>query len=208
MAHRPATHQRRRTRARIRQAAPHVKCLRPPGESRLSGFEPGGTFDCALAVYIRSVLRKNYIIPKTGIRLLAPWGGHLAGPRRPCYQPGYPGTPVPAVAATGPPGAATTGGATHHRITTRFLITTLTPGSKPTRLKAKRKPSQPTLGTAKMTPLSVSHPALHSAKLRWAAAQQHHGLRGTPSHEMTRAMPTEDHLGAKPLGHSNAPEKP
>ena len=53
-----------------------------------------------------------------------------------------------------------------------------------------------------MTPLPVSHPALHAAKTRWAAAQQHHGLRGTPSHEMTRATPTEDHLGAKPLGHS------
>ena len=113
-----------------------------------------------------------------------------------------------AAATTGQDGAATTGGAAHHRITTRFLIPTLTPGAKPTRLKAKRKPSQPTLGTAKMTPLPVLHPALHSAKLRWATAQQHHGMRGTPSNEMTRATPTEDHLGAKPLGHSNAPETP
>lgn len=42
---------------------------------------------------------------------------------------------------------------------------------------------------------SVLHPALLAAKARWAAAQDHHALRGTPSREMTR-----DHQEAKLLG--------
>ena len=32
----------------------------------------------------------------------------------------------------------------------------------------------------------VLHLALVAAKARWAAAQDHHALRGTPSREMTR----------------------
>ena len=44
----------------------------------------------------------------------------------------------------------------------------------------------------------VLHLALVAAKARWAAAQDHHALRGTPSHEMTKKRD----LGAKPLGAS------
>lgn len=59
-----------------------------------------------------------------------------------------------------------------------------------------------------MPPPLVSHPALHAAKVRWAAAQQHHALRGTPSRELGRATPTNgDYLGAKPLGPQPIPEK-
>jgi hypothetical protein len=45
-----------------------------------------------------------------------------------------------------------------------------------------------------MPPSQISHPALHAAKARWAAAQQHHALRGTPSRELG-----EDQK-AKPFG--------
>ena len=50
------------------------------------------------------------------------------------------------------------------------------------------------------------HTTRAAAKLRWAAAQQHHGLRGTPSHEMTTG--TKHHLGAKPLGPSTTSVHP
>jgi hypothetical protein len=55
------------------------------------------------------------------------------------------------------------------------------------------------------------HSALHAAKVRWADAQSHHALRGTPSREMTTGRatpPNADYLGAKPLGPSDAPETP
>jgi hypothetical protein len=56
---------------------------------------------------------------------------------------------------------------------------------------------------------SASHTALAAAKARWAVAQDHHALRGTPSHEMTRATPTNaDYLGEKPLGPQTTPTKP
>ena len=42
----------------------------------------------------------------------------------------------------------------------------------------------------------VLHPALVAAKARWAAAQDHHALRGTPSREMTKKLD----LGTKPPG--------
>ena len=59
----------------------------------------------------------------------------------PRHRPGYPSTPTPAAATTGQDGAATTVGTTRRPIVAALRIPTLTPGSKPTRLKAKRKPT-------------------------------------------------------------------
>lgn len=45
------------------------------------------------------------------------------------------------------------------------------------------------------------HSALLAAKARWAAAQAHHALRGTPSREMSEPQTINGlYLGAKPLG--------
>lgn len=53
----------------------------------------------------------------------------------------------------------------------------------------------------------TKHTALAAAKARWAAAQDHHALRGTPSRELGAAQPINElYLGAKPLGTQDTKE--